>query len=68
MMNKELKTSKEWQDSFEDTILDPDGWRTNNIYGEIFKPCDFNITLITKHEYLRRKTMSTCFITIKGDI
>jgi hypothetical protein len=56
-----LKTSKEWAEQEDTIILDPDGWRTNNIYGERFKPCDFDTTPITSHEFFRRKILSTCF-------
>lgn len=58
-----LQTSRQWMNQFDHQILDPDGWRTNSIYGETFEPCDFEATPITKHEYFRRKIISTCMIT-----
>ena len=59
-----LLTSKEWCDQEDVQILDHDGWQTNDIYGEIFKPCDFYVTPISKHEFFKRKLISTCFIKV----
>ena len=55
-----LKTSMEWCKQKEITILDPDGWRTNNIFNEQFKPCDFYKTKISEYEFFKRKIISTC--------
>lgn len=60
---KIIKTSKEWEEILNDKILDPDGWRTDIIYEEKFEPCNFYETYITKHEYLQRKSISTCKLT-----
>ena len=62
-----LKTSEEWAKQEGVKIHDPDGWRTNNIYGEIFEPCDFYTTKITSHEFFRRKLLSTCYIKVIKD-
>ena len=51
-----LKTSKEWHEELTPMlmILDPDGWdRKNYDYS-------FNKELITKKEYYKRASVSTC--------
>ena len=60
-----LKTSDEWSELTGSTIMDPDGWRTNDIYGEVFESCDFYTTPITEYEFNARKSMCTCVFTIK---
>ena len=57
-----LKTSSEWEEHKNDSILDRDGWRTDRIFELSFEPCNFNSTYITEFEYLKRKSMSTCMI------
>ena len=54
-MEKEIKTSADWQkELIEITVIDPDGWdRKNYQYS-------WHEELITKEEYLRRRSLSTC--------
>ena len=54
-MNKELKTSEEWQKKFPHVnILDPDGWDRLNYHYSWFEE------LITYDEFEKRMMMSTC--------
>lgn len=54
----ELMTSLQWQeiDSSGVIIIDPDGWDRSNLN------YSFNKELITKQEYEKRKSNSTCYV------
>ena len=62
---EELHTSAEWCRLQDAEILDYDGWGTNDIYGEIFEPCNFHETLITKHEFTKRLLLCTIFLKVE---
>jgi len=60
-----LRTSDKWTKIENVNVLSCVGWRTDDIYGEEFKPCNFYFTPITNHEFFKRNLLSTC-TTNKG--
>lgn len=59
MSEDQLLTSNQWAKLGDIKILDPDGWRTNVIFGQEFQPCNFHTTKITESEFTARCTIST---------